>query len=712
MRVWAKHVRARSLKWGLACLPVVMLASSALADSKVHERIDAFIEAKLNGPLAPPASDFEFLRRVSLDLTGTIPSSAEARRFLDDVSSTKREELVDRLLRSPKYARRMQMFFDVMLMERRADKHVPREQWREYLRRSFADNKPYDQLVREILTSDGTEAVLRPAAKFFLDRNGDVNLLTRDVGRIFFGMDLQCAQCHDHPLIDDYTQEIYYSLNAFLNRSYVFEFKEFDYDFKSGTLTFPPGVTEQVILVGVKGDKLDESNETFHVNLVKATNAVIADVQGIGTIWDDDGDDNPRPSGPIKDEIADRQKAGSIAAQQMLPRLTINDWYLRERDGGTDGLPFTVTLSPASTLPVTVEFFTVDGTANDGKDKLVTIGEKAEGEVTFESVFIKPSEPQRGVPRLPDGLATDEPALATSRKYVVEPGPNARSVPKFSRRRVLADLATSGRSKAFNRNIVNRLWMMMMGRGLVHPVDLHHAENPASHAVLLDNFAEEFRRSSFDVKAFLRELALSRTYQRSTEPLKLKTLPEPAFVHRYAVGLLRPLSPEQLAWSVLQATGATAAPRSAAEKRLQADPKFNAILQADEVRRRQHTAILEQAVYDQLKSQMDRFTKEFSGSGIQEFQATMQQALFLSNGDSIAGFLKPGGGNLIERLLKLEHPGDVVEELYLGVLTRRPTSKEVQDVEDYLISRGEERLLALQEITWALLTSTEFRFNH
>ena len=131
MRVWAKHVRTRSLKWGLACLPVVMLASSALADSKVHERIDAFIEAKLDGPLAPPASDFEFLRRISLDLTGTIPSTAEVRLFLDDVSSTKREELIDRLLRSPKYARRMQMFFDVMLMERRADKHVPREQWRE-----------------------------------------------------------------------------------------------------------------------------------------------------------------------------------------------------------------------------------------------------------------------------------------------------------------------------------------------------------------------------------------------------------------------------------------------------------------------------------------------------------------------------------------------------------------------------------------------------
>ena len=64
---------------------------------------------------------------------------------------------------------------------------------------------------------------LRPAAKFYLDRDGDPNLLARDIGRLFFGRDLQCAQCHDHPLVDDYLQADYYGLMAFVNRGVLFD---------------------------------------------------------------------------------------------------------------------------------------------------------------------------------------------------------------------------------------------------------------------------------------------------------------------------------------------------------------------------------------------------------------------------------------------------------------------------------------------------------
>ena len=64
---------------------------------------------------------------------------------------------------------------------------------------------------------------LRPAVKFYLDRDGDPDLLARDVGRLFFGRDLQCAQCHDHPLVDDYLQADYYGLKAFVNRGVLFD---------------------------------------------------------------------------------------------------------------------------------------------------------------------------------------------------------------------------------------------------------------------------------------------------------------------------------------------------------------------------------------------------------------------------------------------------------------------------------------------------------
>src|SRR5690606_4304064 len=73
-----------------------------------------------------------------------------------------------------------------------------------------------------LLTADSVDPATRPMAKFLLDRDGDPHLLTRDVGRMFFGVDLQCAQCHDHPLIDDYVQTDYYGLNAFFSRTSMF----------------------------------------------------------------------------------------------------------------------------------------------------------------------------------------------------------------------------------------------------------------------------------------------------------------------------------------------------------------------------------------------------------------------------------------------------------------------------------------------------------
>src|SRR5207249_636694 len=123
------------------------------------------------------------LRRAYLDLNGTIPTAAEAKAFLEDTSPDKRAKLIDRLLASPAYARRMAQFFDVVLMERRREAKVPQAAWEEYLRSSFAANKPYDALAREILSADGADTKNRGPAKFYLDRDLEPNLVTRDIGR-------------------------------------------------------------------------------------------------------------------------------------------------------------------------------------------------------------------------------------------------------------------------------------------------------------------------------------------------------------------------------------------------------------------------------------------------------------------------------------------------------------------------------------------------
>src|SRR5215207_3278411 len=87
---------------------MVALAALVAPAGPLHEEIDRLVGAKASGPVAERATDDEFLRRVYLDLTGSIPTADEARKFLDDKAADKREKLIDRLLASPEYARRMQ----------------------------------------------------------------------------------------------------------------------------------------------------------------------------------------------------------------------------------------------------------------------------------------------------------------------------------------------------------------------------------------------------------------------------------------------------------------------------------------------------------------------------------------------------------------------------------------------------------------------------
>src|SRR5262249_15163410 len=153
----------------------------------------------------------------------------------------------------------------------------------------------------------------------------------------------------------------------------------------------------------------------------------------------------------------------------------------------------------------------------------------------------------------------------------------------------------------------------------------------------------------FDMRDYLREIALSETYQRSSEvPAGLKEV----IPSEYLVANLKPLSPEQLARSLLQATGLTDAERKAL------GAKAN-----------------EATLYAKLSGSATPIVTAFAGqSGRAEtFDARMDQALFLANGALIQGWLPPRDGNLTDRLLKAANDDALCDELYLGVHTRFPS---------------------------------------
>ncbi len=177
----------------LACPPL-------LATGGVHPLIDALIEtvaAKSQTPLSHTASDSEFFRRIHLDLVGSIPSAQETRAFLADTNSTKRAALIDRLLADPRFPTRIAEALDVQWMERRGED----DNWIRFLTQAFTEDRPLNTLVREILRPDFTDETKKGAAFFLTKRlekvgqqETDYPGLTRDVGRLFLGVDLQCAQ--------------------------------------------------------------------------------------------------------------------------------------------------------------------------------------------------------------------------------------------------------------------------------------------------------------------------------------------------------------------------------------------------------------------------------------------------------------------------------------------------------------------------------------
>lgn len=645
------RLAARAIVAGLLQTALFFLLPHAGgAAEPLHQRIDAIVEAARLGPAAEICNDGAFVRRIHLDLVGVIPTAQQARQFIDDSAPDKRARLIDRLLADERFAHHMRIVFDAMWMERREEKHIKTEAWRAYLLDSFRENKPLNELAREILQADPDEGEMRAASRFFLDREVQPHLITRDVGRLMIGRDLQCAQCHDHPVIADYQQSEYYGIYAFINRSYLF---------------------------------------------------------------------------------------------------------------------------------------------NDKKKKEVIVAEKAEGDVSYESVFDKGTKYHSG-PQLPGRPEIDEPQLAKDELYKVKPPKGGRGVPAFSRRKQLAERMTSGDYRPFNRNMANRLWAVMFGRGLVHPLDLHHDGNPPAHPELLNVLADELAAMKFDVRAFLREIALSRTYQRSSRlPEDLPLSPAAAeqvlsernsprqqhldaakqtrdkaevdaaraaeiedaeallaladatdesaagearekllrrWSERFFVYGLQPLSPEQLAMSLYQATGDLPARLDAARQAEQAkaekeaeksgkdkpkadekgkgSPKEPAATDPDAINKRAH-----RAVYSELQGVMNELVGVFlqgDGQPTEDYQGRAREALYLANSPRVQGLI---GGRLARRLAAIEMPDEVAEELYLSVLSRRPQPRESDAVAEFIQGR-DERQAAIEEMIWGLVSSTEFRFNH
>ena len=482
---------------------------------------------------APVCDDNTFVRRLYLDLVGRIPTPQQRKEFLNDTDSRKRERLINQLLATPEHARQMAELFDTILMERGDVRTMERRQrhgWIEFLTTAFTENRPWNQVARQILLARPESPSEAGATWYLYERDDEHQQIAEAVSRGIFGVDIQCAQCHDHLLAAEIKQAHYWGLVAFFNRGE-------NVDTPAGPRVAESAVGGFSMFTNVTGESYPNRLVYLHAEAV----------------------DEPRPA---------------------------------------------------------------EGEKQEDRDELYVPGAE-------------------GMPR----------------------------VPRFSRRAQFVDTILADHPLVA-RAMVNRLWALMMGRGLVHPVDQLDSTHPPSHPDLLDWLAEDFERSGYDVRRLLGQITRSQTYQLSS---KSDVFVDPA---RFAVAALKPLSAETLYRSMLTAL----------------------------------------EIHDpgqwQTPERLAEFRKAFPNVLGDEDVATVRQALLLTNGSQFHGLLSPEQSGTIAYLCELPDSEGVVREAFVRVLGRSASEEELQRSVAFLQTRGDRPNRGVDQLVWALLTSAEFRFNH
>ncbi|MFO0927899.1 MAG: DUF1553 domain-containing protein [Gemmataceae bacterium] len=181
--------------------------------------VDRHVFAKLKMLSIPPSelcSDAEFVRRAYLDLCGVLPTADEVRAFLADRSANKRTRLVDTLLDRPEYADYWTMkWSDVLRSSRKTIQVKGTHVFQSWLRAHLSKDDGFDQVVRELITANGSSYANPPANYYRIAR--DSQNLAETTAQLFFGIRMQCAKCHNHPF-ERWTQDDYYSMAAWFAR--------------------------------------------------------------------------------------------------------------------------------------------------------------------------------------------------------------------------------------------------------------------------------------------------------------------------------------------------------------------------------------------------------------------------------------------------------------------------------------------------------------
>lgn len=655
--------------------PVAKVSAPQAGEGWVRNDIDRFIAAKqaeMKLKPAPEADRHELVRRVYFDLHGLPPTKQQIDAFVKNNDPQAYEKLIDELLTSPRYGERWAQHWLDLVRYAESDGYnqdAYRSQvwpYRDYVIKSFNDDKPYDQFVREQLAGDeiapddpqvliATAFMRHPVYEYNLrDVRGQWDLIVTDMtdtaGELFLGLSFGCARCHNHKF-DPILQKDYYRLRAFFTPvHWRDDLKLVTPSEKAAFDTQEAKWAAATAEIRAKMDALtkpviDERVQTWRVSFPEDLQAMTL-----------------KPAG--QRDALEKQLAGLCERQLEFARASVDPMKdIKDEKAKAEYKALKVELDKFQHLkpkPLPEAFVATDAGPEAPANKLTT----RKGELEIAPGFLS----------------------------ILEPNPPQISPTKTStgRRTALAEWITRADNPLSSRVILNRVWQYHFGRGIVASASEFGTLGEApSHPELLDYLAAKFVAGGWHFKALHREIMLSATYRQSArrEPDETTAKVDPAnrLLWRFHP---RRLDAEQVRDAMLAVSG---------ELDLTAGGPAG---DGNGPRRSIYTRKKRNSPNELLLAL--NMPAGFASTAQRESTTTPTQALQLLNGDWVRA-----------RARKLASSVKSIEEVWLAVLGRLPTDKERATADAFLQKRMSAAKLTApaKQVDQSGAPSTGFKIN-
>jgi hypothetical protein len=675
-------------------LQPVSKPSTPVVNSKqwVKNPIDAFVLAKLEEKqLQPnkPTDKVTLLRRVTIDLTGLVPTPEETQAFVNDNSANAYEKVVDRLLASPSYGERWgRHWLDIARYADsngfKADETRPNIwRYRDYVIKAFNDDKPYDRFVREQIAGDelfpgDPEALVAMgfnrnwtdetnAAGLVIRRQETLDDITNVTGSAFLGMTVACARCHDHKY-DPILQKDYYRLQAFFANT----------SFGDGPLPIKDPAARQ---------KYEDQKKLWEekTRVIRAEmNAIVEPLRktkvegGIKTFEDDVQE-------AIRMDPAKRDPYQKMMYHTAEPRIAFTD----EPDARTlRTLKGDSAARYAELKKQLADFDSIKPAPLPDGQYMIDIGTVAPP--TY--VHTRGDPYAKGEEVHPGFLSILDPSEA---KITTLPALNSTG-----RRSVLAAWLTDTKNPLPARVMVNQMWQFHFGTGIVAtPGDFGRMGSRPTHPELLDFLASYFVENGWSMKKMNRLIVLSNTYRQSSENQEKAAAVDPdnKLLWRFA---RRRMEAEAIRDSILEVSGLLnpkmggpgvfppvpagvvtelSATAAAGGWRSEKDP-------AETNRRSVYIFVRRNLRYPMLQEFDNANT--FESLHTRKNTVTPSQSLDILNNDLVLEWSRAFAGRILSEVGKSAEPWEQVDRAFKDAYGRAVTAEELKTAEAFLVKQA------------------------